>query len=167
MRIALLFLVLAAPALAQPAAPCDSTATAGLAFWIGTWDLELDTQAGPATGTNTITRDHLDCVVRERFQAAAGYAGESVSVRTPAGWRQTWVDNSGGYLTFTGETDTEGRVIAMHQPPFTNPQGQTQHNRMIWEDITHNGFTWRWQASTDNRATWTDSWVIRYSRAEG
>ncbi|WP_412061403.1 hypothetical protein [Rubrivirga sp. IMCC45206] len=162
----LLLALLAAPLAAQPAAPCIAPEADGLDFWVGTWDLEWDTPTGTASGTNVITREHSGCVVRERFTGAGGYAGESVSVRTPAGWRQTWVDNRAGYLTFEGETNHSGRVTAMRQPPFENVQGQTQHNRMVWQDVTADALVWRWQASTDGGETWTDNWVIRYTRAD-
>ena len=165
MRIALLSLLLAAPALAQPQTGCDAEATAGLAFWVGSWDLAWE-GPNPGTGTNEIALSQNGCVVHERFSAATGYAGESWSVPTASGWRQTWVDNQRGYLTFTGETDASGRVTAMRQPPFTNGQCQTQYNRMVWQDVTDDGLTWRWQASTDGGATWTDNWVIRYTRAD-
>lgn len=163
------FALLAAPSLAQPAAPCTAEAAGGLDFWTGTWDLAWDTASGPDTGsgTNVIARGLAGCVVHERFTDTtpdSGYQGESVSVLTPQGWRQTWVDNAGAYLLFDGATDAEGRVVEMRSAPFTNPAGQTQVNRMIWEDVTEDALTWRWQASTDGGATWADSWVIRYTR---
>jgi hypothetical protein len=167
----LLSLVLALPAVAQPAAPCTTEAAAGLDFWVGTWELAWDTAAGPNTGsgTNAITRDLGGCVVHERFAdhtPGSGFAGESVSMHTPQGWRQTWVDNAGAYLLFSGATDADGRVTEMRSAPFANPQGQTQVNRMVWEDVTEAALTWRWQSSTDDGATWADAWVIRYTRAE-
>ena len=38
------------------------------------------------------------------------------------------------------------------------------HQRMVYEDITENSLTWRWQRSADGGATWSDQWVIRYVR---
>lgn len=154
--------------LAQPAAACESAEADGLDFWVGAWDLAWDTAAGPGAGSGThiITRDLGGCVVHERFADAAGFAGESVSVLTPQGWRQTWVDNAGGYLLFEGATDADGRVTEMRQAPFAHRQSQMQVNRMIWEDVTPDALTWRWQASADDGETWADRWVIRYTRAE-
>jgi len=168
MRALVLLAVLATgPALAQPANRCQSDDAAGLDFWVGTWDLAWERGGAPGGGTNTVTREHNGCVVHERFEDAMGYAGESWSVRTPAGWRQTWVDNAGGYLVFEGTTDAAGRVTEMRTPPFQNPAGQTQVSRMVWEDVTDEGLVWRWQASTDDGTTWADRWVIHYTRAEG
>ncbi len=157
---------LALPASAQAGPPCQSPEAEGLDFWVGTWDLEWDTADGTASGTNTITREHNGCVIEEQFAAETGFEGGSWSVLTPAGWRQTWVDNAGGYLLFTGATDDDGRVVEMRQAPFENPQGQMQTNRMVWEDVTDESLVWRWQASLDDGATWADRWVIRYARAD-
>jgi hypothetical protein len=40
----------------------------------------------------------------------------------------------------------------------------TPVQRMVFSDITDTSFTWRWQATADAGATWTDSWVIYYTR---
>lgn len=163
---AVCLLALTAPALAQPASSCTSEAASGLDFWVGSWTLSWDTPTGTGSGTNEISRDLGGCVVHERFQDAAGFAGESMSVLTASGWQQTWVDNAGGYLLFDGATDETGRVTEMRSAPFQNPQGQTQVNRMIWEDVTDDALVWRWQASLDGGTTWADRWVIRYARAD-
>ncbi len=35
---------------------------------------------------------------------------------------------------------------------------------MTWTDITADAFDWHWQASADDGETWTDMWVIHYTR---
>jgi hypothetical protein len=166
MRLALLLLAaLAAPlAHAQQPTLCQTDAADGLDFWVGTWDLAWTSATGPASGTNVITRELGECVIHERFVDPTGFEGESVSMLTPSGWRQTWVDNSGGYLLFIGETHEDGTVREMRMAPFENPRGQMQINRMTWEDVTDDSLTWRWQASTDGGETWSDTWVIYYTR---
>lgn len=144
---------------------CQTPEADGLDFWVGTWDLRWTAASGEGAGTNVITRDLGGCVIHERFQDInTGFAGESVSVYTPSGWRQTWVDNSGGYLLFTGDTHDDGTVSEMRMAPFENASGEMQTNRMMWEDVTDDSLTWRWQASTDDGATWSDTWVIYYTR---
>lgn len=165
MRALFLSLLLAPAALAQQTL-CETSAADGLDFWVGSWDLAWTSASGPATGTNTITRDLSGCVIHERFAATTGFKGESVSVYTPSGWRQTWVDNSGGYLLFEGQTHDDGTVREMRMAPFENASGEMQINRMIWEDVTADRLTWRWQSSTDSGDSWTDTWVIYYTRAE-
>ena len=168
MRLALLALaLLALPARAQQTdSLCETDAADGLDFWVGTWDLTWTSASGEARGTNEVTRDLGDCVVHERFSAETGFEGESVSVYTPSGWRQTWVDNSGGYLLFEGATHDDGRVSEMRMAPFENASGEMQTNRMMWEDVTDDSLTWRWQSSVDGGETWTDVWVIHYARRE-
>ena len=168
MRAALLALALLAPlaTAAQPATTlCQTPEADGLDFWVGTWDLRWRAASGEGSGTNVITRELGDCVIHERFEDLnTGFAGESVSVYTPSGWRQTWVDNSGGYLVFSGATHEDGTVAEMRMEPVANASGEMQINRMMWEDVTADSLTWRWQASTDGGETWTDNWVIYYTR---
>ena len=154
-------------ALAQQAPSlCQTEKANGLDFWVGTWSLEWTSASGPASGTNVITRDLGDCVIHERFSAETGFEGESVSVLTPSGWRQTWVDNSGGYLLFKGATGEDGRVMEMRMDGVETPDGSMQVNRMIWEDVTEDSLTWRWQSTVDGGETWRNLWVIYYTRAE-
>jgi hypothetical protein len=163
-RLAALLVLLAPLAPAAQQTLCETPEADGLDFWVGTWDLAWASASGEARGTNVVTRELGDCVVHERFEAETGFAGESVSVYTPSGWRQTWVDNSGGYLLFEGATHPDGTVSEMRSAPFMNVSGEPQINRMVWEDVTADALTWRWQASTDGGATWTDTWVIQYTR---
>lgn len=166
MRRLLLFLCLSPLSIAAQA-PCATDAHRQLDYWIGDWDLTW--AAGPdstGVGTNTITASHGGCVVEERFtDLGNGFAGHSVSMYDArAGqWRQTWVDNQGSYLVLSGQPTDDG-TLDLRTPAFTTPQGVRQVNRMIWDDVTPDALTWRWQRSTDDGATWTDAWVIRYTR---
>ena len=162
MRLLSLILLLPLAALAQPESPCQAPEAAQLDFWLGTWDLAW---ADGGEGTNTLTKTLDGCVVHERFESADGFRGESVSVfdaRSDA-WRQTWVDNRGGYLLFTGGPNADG-TMELRTEPFTNPQGEEQVNRMIWTDVNDDALTWRWQRSLDGGETWNDLWVIDYTR---
>src|SRR5580765_8009016 len=72
-------------------------------FWVGDWELSWN---DTSKGTNTITLEMNDFVVYEHFKDHANkYFGWSWSVYdTLAGkWKQTWVDNQGAYLDFTGQ----------------------------------------------------------------
>ena len=167
--VAPLLLLLAAP-LASAQTPCTAPEASTLDFWVGQWELSWpapgDTTGALLHGTNTITRTLGGCVVEERFKADTGFEGMSVSVFQPATgqWHQTWVDNGGGYLTFTGTPALDG-AMELRTSPFTNAQGQQQTNRMTWREVTADALTWHWQASTDGGQTWRDLWVIRYQRA--
>lgn len=135
-------------------------------FWVGTWDVRWDEGGGVAAGggTNTITREYGDCVIQEAFDGGpttGGMIGHSVSVYfAPGGsWRQTWVDNQGGYFALTGGPEGERFILTN-----TRLSEQAPYLRMVYENITDNSLTWRWQRSTDAGVTWADSWVIHYTR---
>ena len=164
-------LILTTPlSMSQPVPCSEREKSSQLDFWVGEWDLTWPGGQGgtpegeSGRGTNTITRELDGCVIHERFVAENGFEGESVSVYHPeAGWRQTWVDNQGSYLPFTGGL-TEDGTMEFRMAPRTNPQGQEQINRMTWRNVTAGAFDWHWQRSLDDGATWEDVWVIRYTR---
>src|SRR5947209_17436636 len=87
-------------------AGCDGPESHQLDFWIGDWDLTYR-QAGKVDHSrNRITRTLDGCVVLEEFSGAPGVDldGRSVSMydRASSRWKQTWVDNHGAYLDFSG-----------------------------------------------------------------
>ena len=158
----------ASAAAQQPAqqAPCSAPEFRQMDFWVGTWDVRWDASPGMAagSGTNTITREYGACVIQEQFDGGpttGNLIGHSVSVyHAPARtWRQTWVDNQGGYFALTGGPDGEGRFVLTN----TRLSDQGPHLRMVFEDITEQSLTWRWQRSSDGE-TWADAWVIHYTR---
>ena len=77
-------------------------------FWLGEWDV---TWGESDKGTNHILRIMDDKIIQENF-SAPGLTGMSVSVYDNERnvWRQTWVDNNGSYLDFTG-TFNNGKMI--------------------------------------------------------
>jgi hypothetical protein len=151
----------------QPAqsAPCAGAEFHQMDFWLGTWDARYANDPGaPPDGRNVITREYGGCVIQEQFDggpAAQGLIGHSVSTfHRPMGkWRQTWVDNQGGYYALTGGPAGDDFVLENMRPSNNAP-----YMRMLFEEITADSFTWRWQQSTDAGATWSDQWVIYYTR---
>ena len=162
--------ILAAPsATAQynPAPPpCAGPEFRALDFWVGDWVAEWELNGEKGTGTNHITRDEYGaCVITERFRIDDGsFKGFSVSTYRPGlkQWRQTWMDDQGGYFDFFG-----GPVAGSdHAFMLENKRMvETQpHQRMIFQDVKPDSFTWRWQKRANANEPWTDSWVIRYRR---
>ena len=88
---------------AQPK-PCAEPEQKQLEFWIGEWDLTWpgNNPGETAHGTNSIKRILDGCIVQENFSGgnAMHLRGQSVSIFDVHGgkWKQTWVDNEGGYL---------------------------------------------------------------------
>jgi hypothetical protein len=165
-----LFAAAQSPALAQtpPAAPtCDAPEFRALDFWAGDWDLDFDASPGVlGHASNHITRDEYGgCVIAEHFeQAATHYRGGSYSIYDRAAhvWRQTWVDNQGGVFTLVGGPVTgQPYVFELRTTDRVGPGHQLM--RMIWQDVTPDRLTWRWQAQQADGA-WKDSWVLRYKR---
>lgn len=146
--------------------PCSSPEFRQMDFWLGTWDARWEASTGtPAgQGVNVITREYGGCVIQEAFDggpATGGLIGHSVSTyHAPLQrWRQTWVDNQGGYFALVGGPEGDDFVLVSSSVSNGQPV-----QRMVFEDITPGAFTWRWQRTPDAGATWVDQWVIHYTR---
>lgn len=147
--------------------PCSGEEYRQLDFWVGDWHAEWDNGDGTiGTGENRITRDEYgDCVIYERF--SGGFEGMSVSTyHAPVGaWRQSWVDNTGGYFALVGGPGGEHDDYHFGLEN-TRLSEDAPYLRMIWQDVTGDSFTWRWQGRTSADEAWVDRWVIRYTRME-
>ncbi len=122
-------------------------------FWLGSWT--CTDPADGSVGSNQVSRILGGRVVEEVFRIvdAAGTElnGRSHTVLDPKrGWCQTWVDDQGGYLDFTGGPAPEGLVLAR--------PGQ----RMVFRDRTADGFTWDWEKQT--ASGWELVWRLLYAR---
>lgn len=169
-----IFLCLAAAALCvssvyaqekPKAPPCSASEFRQLDFWVGVWDLSWTREGEKGRGRNVISRSLDNCVIEERFTVLGGerpFAGMSVSTydAKAGNWRQTWVDNSGGYLPFTGGPSPEGFQFRLEKAA----DGRTM--RMIWKNVKEDSLDWHWQQSKDGGNTWEDRWVIHYRRAK-
>lgn len=153
-----------------PSTPCSSPEARQFDFWLGEWDLswpaeQTSGQAGEVGhGTNTITRLFGDCVIEENFAFAdQSFLGRSVSVYdAQAGmWRQTWVDNQGGYLMFVGNYDGETMEL---RTPTVEQDGEWLVQRMVFSNIERDSLNWDWQGSRDGGETWNDLWNVTYQR---
>src|SRR5437763_10641338 len=89
-----------------PAKPCLEPQQKQFTFWVGEWDLTWPgaKQGETGHGSNAIRQTLNGCVVEENFSGGDSMPlrGMSISRFDPrAGkWKQTWVDNQGGYLDF-------------------------------------------------------------------
>lgn len=160
----------AEPAQAQPApapvAACSDAEYRQLDFWVGEWDLEWDVGDGTTGhGTNIITNSpYGDCVITENFDGgpSQNYKGMSVSTyHKPMGmWRQTWVDDQGGYFALSGGPNDEG----VFQLDMTRLKEEAPYRRMVWKDVKPDSLIWHWQGHGTDETEWKDLWVIRYTR---
>ena len=153
---------------APPAAPCSGPEWKQLDFWLGNWSLTWPaTGQNPAgTGTNTITKVLNGCVVEENFHGGGPQplVGRSLSTYSPQlkQWQQTWVDDQGSYLDFTGGPEAgSAMTLSMDRP---GPGGKPVKMRMIFKNITADAFDWSWEKSSDGGKTWQVQWPIHYTR---
>jgi hypothetical protein len=156
-----LLLFMSATSFSQNPAPCSSPEAAQFDFWLGEWEL---TYNDTVHATNTISKQLGSCVIEENFDDPANkYKGRSWSVYSPQlkKWQQTWVDNAGAYLDFTGEF--KDQKMQMNRE-FINPKGQKIMQRMVYYNIAAGHFDWNWESSADGGKTWTVNWKIHYQR---
>lgn len=156
---------LASPSAAQQATspPCSQPEASQFDFWLGEWELEWGEDG---RGRNVISRALDDCVIVEDFDGtpAIGLRGRSVSVfdARSGQWRQTWVDNQGGYLDFSGAF-SNSKMVLMRTAML---DGQQFLQRMVWYDISDDRLRWNWERSDDGGVSWEVLWEIRYTRAK-
>jgi len=154
------------PSAAQPD-PCAAEQQKQLEFWVGEWDLSWPGEkAGEmGHGTNSIRRILDGCVVQESFSGGESMHLRGTSVSTfdarSGHWKQTWVDNEGGYLDFVGAFK-DGQMILQRE--FTRKDGTKMMQRMVWKNIAPTEMDWSWEASTDGGKTWKVNWPIHYKR---
>lgn len=145
--------------------PCKSKEASQFDFWVGTWQLEWKDPDGTSrTGTNIINKILGSCVIEENFSTGdKSYLGKSISMYSPDKkmWQQTWVDNAGAYLDFTGGMDGDKMILLRKGK---NKKGVEILQKMTFYDITQNEFNWNWEYSTDNGTNWLLVWKIHYTR---
>ena len=85
-------------------------------FWVGDWELHwMNPDSSFTYGSNEIVRTLDGKVIQENFvDPISGFKGSSLSVFSLADstWRQTWADNSGGYLEFQGVIEGDNRIFS-------------------------------------------------------
>ena len=127
-------------------------------FWLGEWNCAWEEDG---KGSNRIERILDGKVIQENFNGG-DFIGISHSVWDAERklWCQTWVDNSGSYLDFTGGFHN-GKMILSRDATV---QGEACKQRMVWYNITENEFDWNWERSDDGGKTWDVKWQIKYRR---
>jgi len=161
--------LLALPAVSQQASDgCNQPEQKQFDFWVGEWKLTWPGPKGEVQhGTNSIRTVLDSCVVEENFSGgeAMHLRGRSLSTfdARQGKWKQTWVDNEGGYLDFMGEF-RDGRMILSREA--TGPGGNKFLQRMVFKNIGRNQLDWSWERSEDGGKSWKVVWPIHYERAQ-
>jgi hypothetical protein len=147
--------------------PCSAPEAAQFDFWVGKWQAKwVDSENKEQYGENIITKGMNNCVIEENFSTDdKTFIGRSLSMYNVNKkiWEQTWVDNNGSYMNFTGGKDGSNMFM---QRNITTKAGKEIIQRMVFTDITKDTFTWNWESSSDNGATWSLAWKINYTRKQ-
>jgi hypothetical protein len=120
-------------------------------FWVGDWNV---TQAGRPAGTSSVQVILDDCVVLENWTGVNGYTGKSFNIYNTATkrWQQTWVDNSGTIIDFTGDyADGEMRF---HSESI-QADGSKLLGKMTFFKLADGKIRQLWEQSTDQGKTWS------------
>ena len=148
---------------------CASPEARQLDFWIGDWDVTVHARTAPgseqwgtASGHQHVEAVLRGCAIAENFTADGPkqpWAGKSLSSWQPAlgKWRQTWVDDQGGYLLFTGGVEDGAMTL------YGEPRAGFQM-RMVFRDVTARSLHWEWQRSVDGWKTFEPMMKIDYQR---
>lgn len=136
-------------------------------FWLGDWDLKISTRTDPkkqdwthSTGRNRIEKILDGKVVQENF-VGPGLTGKSWSVFDPKArrWRQTWVDDTGGYIVLEGEF-RDGQMTLT-----TLPQQGQRPKRMVFSKLMPDSFQWDWEVQMLD-GEWAATFICEYTRAK-
>ena len=136
----------------------DTTPEIQFDFWLGEWEV---TWGEDGHGTNHVARILDSRVIQENF-SGPDLQGLSLSVYDPERglWCQTWVDNQGSYLDFTGKF-SDGKMILSRDAIV---RGEACKQRMLWNNIEATRFDWNWERSDDGGQSWRVLWAIQYQR---
>lgn len=151
----------ASSAQSTPAKPCEARPEyRQFDFWIGEWDVTVQ---GQMAGTNVIQLILGNCVIQENWTGSKGGAGKSFNFFNAAAnrWQQTWVDNSGGVLEFSGEF-RDGAMRFLAETP--NKGGGKTLSRMTFTPLPEEKVRQLVENSKDEGKTWSVAFDGLYSR---
>jgi hypothetical protein len=139
---------------------CDSSAHRAFDFWVGDWQVHAGN--GKLAGSNTITRAHNGCVLRENYRTPGGYTGESINIYDASRkvWHQTWADSSGLLLLLEGGIKDGSMVL--EGKGLMAGSGSMSH-RITWTPNADGSVRQHWE-STDASGKWTTAFDGKYTR---
>jgi hypothetical protein len=148
------------PAPSSPQYGCNSPQSRQFDFWIGDWEYTSEGKRG----INRVSKILDGCVILEQFGDGSPntLTGHSVSTfdRPTRQWKQTWVDNTGSYLDFSGAMEG-GKMVFTRE---ATADGKKILQRMVWFNIEQDRFSWSWDRSDDGGKTWKVLWPLEYKR---
>ncbi|MCB0713000.1 MAG: tetratricopeptide repeat protein [Ignavibacteriae bacterium] len=134
-----------------------------LDFWVGDWNVY--DRGGNLAGTNNVQNILGDCVIYENWAGTIGGSGKSFNTYDPTTqkWQQTWVDDRGNTVVYSGEV-VEGAMVFSNAQ--TDSNGVTTETQMILTPMEDGKVNQKSQTSTDAGKTWNLSWELTYVSKE-
>jgi hypothetical protein len=166
LSIALALLAGSLGAQQAPAAPppaCTAGEHRQFDFWLGRWSVADST--GRSIGESEITSDFGGCVIRERWNAATPFGGESLNAydRVTRRWHQTWMDARGNVWKTDGGLVDGSMVLTRVGPTPRDPSTNVLH-RWTWTPTGADRVRQHAEISADSGRTWRTTFDGRYTR---
>lgn len=111
-------------------------------FWVGSWNV-YNTK-GDLVGTNTITKNYGDCVLKEEWVSTGSNRGTSTNYynKSDDSWNQVWVDNSGFSLILKGNL-IDGVMILKSE--LIKGEKGNYYNQISWTLNSDGSVTQLWE----------------------
>ena len=143
------------------ATPCaDDPLHRQLDFWVGEWDVH--NEKGEDVGKSHIQRILGGCVILEEWTGARGYTGKSFNFVDPVSgkWRQTWVDDRGGKIEFTGSLEGKDMIYFAD----ANEGGKEFRRRLTFFNLGPDRVRQFSERTYDGGTTWHTEYDFVYDR---
>jgi hypothetical protein len=135
-------------------------------FWVGEWNVYTNDEARKFAGTNSITKHHANCLLKESWVDTAGNDGFSINYYNPlrSEWRQVWVAN--GYsIDYTGGLNDKGAMVLEGHLDSYGP-GTSQPFRGIWTPQDNGDVVQHFDVLNPETGEWDVWFEGRYVRKE-
>ncbi len=126
---------------------CCTEAHQAFDFWLGEWTV-YDTN-GTIVGTNTITKEYSNCILKEAWKSSSNNKGTSYNYYNLSDktWNQVWLDNSGFNLTLKGSYNNKKMVLTS---PLTKSEKGNYYNQITWLKNEDGSVTQTWNVLNTN-----------------
>ena len=148
----------------EPPAPAKSVCEAmknfsDWDFWVGEWNVYSNDGKHTLQGTNSVTKQHLNCLIMENWTSVKGGQGSSMNYYDPveSQWRQVWVASAYS-IDYTGGLDESGSMVLNGKINYYK-QGKSFSFRGAWtpnQDGSVRQFFEQFDAEKDQWTVWFD-----------
>lgn len=111
-------------------------------YWVGNWDVyDLNEKL---IGTNKITKEYDNCVLRENWKSQGKSRGTSYNFydKSDDSWNQVWVDNTGFVLRLKGN-QVDGNMVLKSE--LTTGKNGVFYHQISWIKNDNGTITQLWE----------------------